>query len=82
MEFKKIKIINMGDNFIFTVLVSQTALIAILIYVIYELKRHIISLEAKIYGQQLSLQKLQQYINDINKFLNLNTSKWRDLDNY
>lgn len=71
----------MAYEFIITIFASQLVLIVVLIGVILQLKKHIISLEAKIYGQQVSLHRLQKNIDDINTFLNINTTKRRDLGN-
>lgn len=67
----------MSDIFILAVFSIQVVLIFALIYVIFQLKSHIVLLESKIYGQQISLSKMQDNLNQLNDFLHLNTSKYK-----
>lgn len=67
----------MDNMIILSAFAVHWVLIVILIYVIWQLKSQIILLESKIYGQQLSLTKLQGNVEEINKLLNINfTAKW------
>ena len=66
----------MTQSIILSFFIVQWLLILALIYVIVQLKSHIIVLENKIYGQQIAISKLQDDINKISVFLHVNTSKW------
>ena len=66
----------MTEVIILSIFSVQWLIILILIYVIIQLKMHIIVLENKIHGQQIAINKLQDDITKISVFLNVNTSKW------